>query len=108
MSTIVDRLGLSRSTASRNVYSLCSGKVRRTQPKRGYGLVYTRPSDTDRRAFNVHLTRKGRLLRDVLLVGWGFSRVGPERARVDAETNFASKPCSTSRGAEGEPTASLH
>lgn len=60
MTKLVDRLGLNRSTASRNVYALCSGMVRRSQPKKGYGLVYTQASDTDRRALNVFLTPKGK------------------------------------------------
>jgi DNA-binding MarR family transcriptional regulator len=69
MSKIVDRLGLNRSTASRNVYTLCGGMVRRNQPKKGYGLVYTEASDTDRRALNVFLTPKGKsFLKGLLAV----------------------------------------
>lgn len=67
MQKIVERLGISRSTCSRNVYSLCAGLVRKEQPKKGYGLVRTEPSEYDRRALNVFLTPKGQAVLKGLL-----------------------------------------
>jgi len=59
MSKVVDKFGLSASTASRNIYLLSSGLVRPTEGRKGFGLIRTDTAPTDRRALQVYLTPKG-------------------------------------------------
>jgi DNA-binding MarR family transcriptional regulator len=59
MSRLVDKFGMSASTASRNIYLLSSGFVRPGEPRKGLGVIRTDTSPTDRRALQVFLTPKG-------------------------------------------------
>jgi DNA-binding MarR family transcriptional regulator len=59
MSRVVDKFGLSASTASRNMYLLSSGLVRPGESRKGFGLIRTDTAPTDRRSLQVYLTPKG-------------------------------------------------
>jgi len=67
MSRVVDKFGLSASTASRNIYLLSSGLVRPKDDRKGFGLIRTDTAPTDRRTLQVYLTPKGQQIAKGLM-----------------------------------------
>lgn len=59
MSRIIERMNMSASTCSRNIYLLSSGFVRNNDPRKGFGLLRTETTPGDRRSLTVYLTPKG-------------------------------------------------
>lgn len=67
MSRLVDKFGLSASTASRNIYLLSSGLVRPNQERKGLGVLRTETSASDRRTLMVYLTARGQAVAKGLM-----------------------------------------
>ena len=59
MSRVIERMNMSASTCSRNIYLMSSGFVRNNDPRKGFGILRTETTPGDRRSLTVYLTPKG-------------------------------------------------